>query len=172
MTSLSVVTRPRTVTEDLGASLTAQGAEVVAQLAWAVERGVFADLLSTYQRLLLRVGRSISDAPPMRSAISDLKTIFPLGSTKLNDRLVMLHQYLLPACRNITALDSERHWRVADALVKGWCLAEAAKHRQLAQTVPSIVDDFTTPETVEQMVKAHEAEADVYERLADGKGWA
>ena len=173
MTSLVThIRQPRTVSEDLGASLTAQGIEVAARLLQAVERGCFPDVLSLYQRLLLRIGRSISDAPAMRDATNGTRTIFTLAATKREDRIVIREHYLLPALCGLLHDDAERHWRIADALIKGWCLAEAVKHREIKVNAAKYLPDDTTAEVIEQLQLAHEAEAVTYERLANGEGWA
>lgn len=115
----------RPVVEDLGRSLFVQGLELGAQLMHAFERGVVDDVLACYRRLLEAIGRRMSQEGAMT-------TIFPLGMMRSvggvsTDRIALAQIAIGPALRNISAIDAERHWRAADAAIKGVAQAEARR---------------------------------------------
>lgn len=114
-----------TLERDLGLSLFVQGAEMVAQFYSAIERGVVDDVLACYRRLLEAIGRRMSQEGAMT-------TIFPLGMMRSvggisTDRIALAQIAIGPALRNISAIDAERHWRAADAAIKGVAQAEARR---------------------------------------------
>ncbi len=98
-----------------------EGISAVGDLYWAAERGVIEDIFAAYGRLCRLVGRVVSDVEPTRQANGRL--LHPLSQVRLQ-RLETVQYAVGGAIRNATALDADRHWREADANVKGLCLAE------------------------------------------------
>lgn len=164
---MSIALLPKPIKAQLQASHAAQGMQAASDVAWAIERASFGDLRESYARLLKLVGRSMSDADPLRSAVTH-REIFPLSSVKSGERLELLHLFVMPAMRNAQATDAERHWRIADALIKGWCLAEAHKYRVVAEWDRSHEDEI---ENAESVIAESLAQAVRCESFGEGRGW-
>lgn len=107
----------------------AEGISAVGELYHAAERGVIEDIFAAYGRLCRLVGRVVSDVEPMRQPHTATewtplgRPLLPLSQNRTT-RLETLQACVGPAIRNATALDADRHWKAADAALKGFCLAE------------------------------------------------
>lgn len=100
---------------------------LLGRIIWSWERGCFADAFSQYRQLLQRLGRTVTNAEPARITVAFDNT------ERLNtpERIAVLVTRVLPALRNLDSTDSERHWRTADGVMKGYALLEIARCRYL-----------------------------------------
>lgn len=160
-------------------SLKASATEVIGDLLWACERGVFVDFVQCYGRLLSLFGRRISDVPP-----AQLVQRWGLSATRIlhrdqevGQRLAGVQMWLGPVLRNINALDAERHWLLSDAYILGLCMAESlamgfAGDRCRQEAIEA--DDHEKPREAEALrnaAAAYDALAERYGKLADRQGW-
>ena len=148
--------------------------EVVGAIYWAAERGVFADLVAAYGRLLKVCGRTISDQPPDGRMLRFTRESVTWEQAT---RLLTIQTAIGPAIRNATAQDADRHWRLADGVMKGFCAreAEALEHRATYKRGEhdDLMQDGDEDGAIDALAAAVAAddESRRYQRLADGQGW-
>jgi hypothetical protein len=154
--------------EGLGRSLFFQGVELVGQLFWHVERGVTQDVLACYRRLIEAFGRRMSHEPMVT-------TLLPLSAIAMKDAVALFQIDVMPALRNCTHLDAERHWRGADAVIKGLAYAEARLWRERAEALkrlpPPAGDSDETDDARQVEIARQIAQSRHYLTLSVMEGW-
>jgi hypothetical protein len=149
----------------------AQAIRLVGDFFWAAERGSVKDFFTAYGLICRRLGRTVSDVAPAMQPDGSL--LIPISASLRLSRLDLFYAYIAPAIRNCTALDAERHWRAADAVMKGLAAAESEFMARLAADAMKEVDELTEGE-IEQCLRISEiraAEAQYYDALSQGIGW-
>jgi hypothetical protein len=149
----------------------AQAMRLVGDFFWYAERGSVKDFFTAYGLICRRVGREVSDVAPRMQ--EDGSLLIPISASLRLSRLDLFYAYIAPAIRNCTALDAERHWKEADAVMKGLAAAESEFMARLAADAMTEVDELTEGE-VEQCLRISEiraTEAQYYDGLAHGRGW-
>ena len=164
------------VVRSLGRAFHQEALAAAGDLYWQAERGVARDLFSAYGRLLELLGREISDVPPAGQGNGRPLIAFTAQRIPAS-RVATLHCAVGAALRNATALDAARHWRDADAAMKGFALAEAL----LMSAVASAARDEAAKlrlggydgqaEQCERIAEIRDTDSDVYRLLASGEGW-
>lgn len=153
------------------ATTTTQTVRLVGDFFWAAERGSVRDFFTAYGLICRRVGRQVSDVAPRMQADGSL--LIPVSASLRLSRLDLFYAYIAPAIRNCTAVDAERHWREADAVMKGLAAAESEFMARLAADAMKETDDLSDGE-IEQCLRISEiraTEAQHYDQLSQGRGW-
>jgi hypothetical protein len=146
----------------------ARGVELVGQLFWHVERGVTQDVLACYRRLIEAFGRRMSHEPMVT-------TLLPLSAIAMKDAVALFQICVMPALRNCTHLDAERHWRGADAVIKGLAYAEARLWRERAEALKRLPapagDGDETDDTRQAEIARQIEQSRHYLTLSVMEGW-